>query len=689
MARRRRVKRRKSGSKRGFISLPRLLVVLLLVVALGYFAFTKLFFDPTEEPHGRFDQLVPRDVEVFVHREALASDFNGWPDLRLQEAFRVSAAWKSFAKSQLWQEQTWPAEVQAGLDELDAALRDVPFDLLDDVLGREAVVVARQLESPETYALMARLSNRGKLAVSGALRFDGTLSESVPGLTIEERSNPERPGLTYSRLVTPEGDELFLKRDRDLLVLSRDELLLHEILGNVLDGGARSLALERLYAQHLPAASGAPDERFSTSFVVELGELVRVFEWQPNMLDPDRDLLADIWPTLLEPAILQRGLGRLEVTPDQLSLQLHADVDPEKTRASKGGLAGTQDFRVPERLNDLLRLMPYDTAGVITANVRLEDLLTTLLQNLDPATKSLIENKVKRVSALLPSSSVRSLASLVSELGRAFGDQLTIAVRRPDHEQLPGAQPLPLLAFLLPIDSMNAWKGVEDAVLTGGAEIGFDMSNSMQLDMGSDLLKWLAVVGLPFEEFAYITLDGELAVISTDRRFAEEIVGAYIGSVGVRSLQGEAKVRKLLERIPETQYGPARGNLALWFDRAAMWELIAPYADYVADLASVLDQATLRASERTRLLNADAAFRQWSRRPDTLPPEVEAQLDERLDAIMAEAQRERREVTIPKLAAAWSDGWAWRDLVSQVVASLRLGERDMDLTLLVETALKR
>lgn len=689
MARRRRVKRRKSGKKGGLISLPRLLVVLLLLLALGYFAFEKLFFELGEEPHGPFDQLVPRDVELFVRREALGSDFNGWPNLRLQEAVEVSGAWKRFAQSAMWQAQTWPDEVQAALDELSELTADLPFDLLEDVLAREVVVVARQLEAPGTYALLARLNNAGKFAVSGALRFDGTLADNVPGLTVEERSDPERADVNYTRFGLPDGGELFLDRDRDLLVLSRDEVLIQDILATVEDGGALSLALERLYAQYLPEPTGAPSERFSASFVVELAELVRVHELRPNLLDPDRDVLADLWPRVVDPAILQRGLGRLEVTADAVDFELHADVDVEKNRAAPGGLAGAPDFRTAERLGDKLRLMPHDTAGLITANVRLSDLLNTLLQNLDPALRQLVDTKVQRVGTLLPSSPVRSLPTLVAELSRAFGDEITVAVRRADHEFGPGQQPLPLLAFLLPVDNEAAWDAIENALLTGASEIGFDMSNSQQLDMGSDFLKWLAVVGLPFEEFAYIVLDGELAVISTDRRFAEEIVGAYIGSMGVRTLADDADVQRMLDRYRPGRYGPPRANLAMWFDKEAMWGLLEPYAEYVADLDSVLDLATLRASERTRLMNSDPGLKQWARKPDALPEDKQAELDERLDAYIAEQQRERAEVTIPKLAAAWKEQWALRELVSQFSAGLRLGERELDLQLHVETALRR
>ena len=76
MARRGRSRKRsRSRGRRSRISKGRILLILGVVVALAYFAFTKLLYDPFEESQRPFEQLAPRNVDVYIRREGLANDF--------------------------------------------------------------------------------------------------------------------------------------------------------------------------------------------------------------------------------------------------------------------------------------------------------------------------------------------------------------------------------------------------------------------------------------------------------------------------------------------------------------------------------------------------------------------------------------------------------------------------------------
>lgn len=682
---RRRVRRRKGSRRRGF-SWGRLALIAGMVLALLYFAFTRFFFDPLEEGHPPFDRLVPRDVELFVHRPELSSDFlESRP--RLLEAFEVSGAWRRFAASDLWQRQAWPDEVIAALEQFDEVVREAPIDLFEAFGGQEIAVVSRHLGSSESVALLARLSNAGKFAVEAPDRVGGLLDKIAPGATLEDVRDPERAQLSYKRLTLADGTQLFGRRDRDVLVIGFEEGLVRDILITILEGPTRSISLERNYSEHLPTARGTASERFSSSFVISLPDVVRGLELVPDLQDPRRDLLGDLLPRLVDWQLLGRAVGRLEMEPRHLDLALHSDVNTEAVRADKGGLAGAPAFRTPEKLIDFAEILPWDTAAVLSLGVDMRELLSTLVMILDADFKSAFDERVRRVSQLVPSSPIRSVPILIDELERAFGSRITLAVRPADHQQDPGLQPLPTLAFLMPLENPGSWEAVEDMITLGASEFGIQAGAMWKLDVGSGVLKWLEVPGLAFEELAWVALDDELVILGTDHDYVREIINVYIKSRQVRPLATEPGVTAHMSRLADLGASGSRANLAVWFDMDGIWKLVEPYAAYVADLDSVLDHGVLRAQQRKVLLQREHP--QYVRDEEGIPPAIELELNEKLDAFIDEQERLRRETTIPEAARVWADRWAWRELLTQGVATLRIGDRDADLRVHLETTVGR
>src|SRR6185295_17999832 len=120
------------------------------------------FFDPCEGAEPPFDRLVPRDVDVFVRREALASDFTVFPHPVLAERLVRTKAWRELSQTGLYQRLAWPGELEALSASIEQQLQQAPLDPLRDVLGSEVAVVGRLAPKgagEAQFALMARITN--------------------------------------------------------------------------------------------------------------------------------------------------------------------------------------------------------------------------------------------------------------------------------------------------------------------------------------------------------------------------------------------------------------------------------------------------------------------------------------------------------------------------------------------------
>jgi hypothetical protein len=229
MARRKRVKRRQSrrGGRR---LLVRAGIGAALAVPVLYFVFTKMFYDPFEDSQPPFPVLVPRDVDFFVRRESLASDIVAFPRPVLLDRIGRTREFRELSATAWWKGLSWPAAFEAALMQGEAATAELPFDPLADLVGREVALVGRLPPGAEPeLLLMARISGRAKFGVE-ALDFGLARSRALPGATLTDEEDPDVPGLTWRRLDLPGEGAVYYARRLDLLVASRSQTLLRDVL---------------------------------------------------------------------------------------------------------------------------------------------------------------------------------------------------------------------------------------------------------------------------------------------------------------------------------------------------------------------------------------------------------------------------------------------------------------------------
>ncbi len=705
MARKRSFKRRERRQRSSSV-LKRVGIGVAIAIPLLYFAFTKVFFDPFESSEPAFEELVPRDVDLFVRRQELQSDFAVFPTPALADRLTRSRPWRDLAGTEAWKALSWPAELEALRADVEAQFAQALLDPLADLFGHEVALAGRlpaRGAGPAQYALMARISDRAKLAVE-MLGFDFALERALPGATRTAVDDPDVPSVDYLRLDVPERGAFFYARVRDLLVAGRDEGLLRDILRQVDGGPDTSLGRSRLWAD-VPDDGAPPEDHLSLEFLVDGQQLVARSDKAeaPDPAEPGKDALVTALGRLIDVRRVGEVVGRLAVS-EGLSLRAHAEIATVTGTGGTGGagdagaaggaggaagasgggagagggLLGAPSFGVRERLTSVAGLLPGDTSALITMNVDLRRLLTTCVEALNPDVQTLLNDTIKGLARYSPTWKVDNLPGLISYLGRTLEDEITIAVRPLDHDVPAGSQPLPLIAIILRVKDLVLWNGLDDAVVRGHKELGLDPKAMFLQEEGVGTRKWLGVSALPMNEFAYIVLDRRTAVITTSNDFLREIVAIYTNSRS--SLVTKTDVRGMVE-----SFGDARGNLALWGSAEALARVLDPWADWLAEDETREDWVPVRLRLRTELLATD--FKTWQGKEDEMPEADKARLEAELDRRIGAQEAERRGSLVPALAATLRDKLRWLGLLDAVAASLRLSEHDADLHVRATTVL--
>jgi hypothetical protein len=407
MARRKRVKRRQSrrGGRR---LLVRAGIGAALAVPVLYFVFTKMFYDPFEDSQPPFPVLVPRDVDFFVRRESLASDIVAFPRPVLLDRIGRTREFRELSATAWWKGLSWPAAFEAALTQGEAATAELPFDPLADLVGREVALVGRLPPGAEPeLLLMARISGRAKFGVE-ALDFGLARSRALPGATLTDEEDPDVPGLTWRRLDLPGEGAVYYARRLDLLVASRSQTLLRDVLRAVQGSREASLGLSRLYIDRLPTPVSVPDRRFSVDMLVNSKPLLLATGLVPAQAAPDAaavgpdgkvvpgpDAVANALEKLVDLSLLREVVARVELD-ELVAVRLYADVDHALATERHTGLIGAPGFLVKERLRDALALLPADTSGVVVLNVELRPFLQTLTAAFDPDMVLLLDGLLPR-----------------------------------------------------------------------------------------------------------------------------------------------------------------------------------------------------------------------------------------------------------------------------------------------------
>ncbi len=693
MARRRR-RRSRSGRRRGGSLLKKLGIGLLLLLPVAYFVFTRVFFDPFEEAQPPFQRLVPHDVDIYIRRERLDSDFGSFPAFAVLERLTASREFGEMAGTDWWKGLGWPDEIQATVDRIRAAVSGQDLVNPGELLGREVVLVGRLPVGPDApptegadlaagaYAALVRLTPTGKLGYATFLEAHDRIA---PGAQLAAVADPDRPGLTYKRLDLPGQEPIFLARRRDLLVLGMDEQLVQDVLTSTESGRERSLGLSRLYTENMPEGPADPASGFDAEVMINLQRLLARAP-AAGAATASEDAAADILPVIIDPTLGEQLVGRVAFDASGFLLRGRTSLESHRTAVERHGLVGTLPFKVGERLTAKFGLMPRDVSAVVSLNADLSDLLKTIRDGLDPELATLVDRALRGMAQYNPQLKLNGLEDMIYYLDRVLGKDITVAVRPLDHDVPEGSQPMPALAIIANVRDPDAWEALASAIIRGHRAFGVPEDGMFkQPEGGVGLRRWLEVPGTAIEAISWVVLDATsnsgTLVFGTDDDFVREIVAAYTGSRP--SLASDPDVRDLIAGISEE-----RANLVAWVSADAVSDVIAPYGPWLAAAETAVDLAAVRAAQRAAQLRLPA-WRGKLGSDGELSAEDEAELDDLLDDLVRASEKERKAAALPAWTAAWQERFSWMALMKDGVLAIRMGERDASVALRVRSVLGR
>ncbi len=208
------------GTKRKWL---RWLLTSLVAGGITLFAaFSALVVSPFEGRFGDIASAVPLDTDLYIAKRGLGADFPEFPTPVFYSRLKQTQGWTAFLRSDLRGEVEEEYGVEAMLATLADSSVSLPFDLMDDLAGRELVVALRFRPGgfhASRWTVLARASWRIRVGL-GLLERDWLREIFAPDLAVEVTSEPmKRPILRIQGVLG--GDDLFLMRDRDLVVAAR------------------------------------------------------------------------------------------------------------------------------------------------------------------------------------------------------------------------------------------------------------------------------------------------------------------------------------------------------------------------------------------------------------------------------------------------------------------------------------
>ncbi len=677
---RRRVRRRRRRREKGSPLLKRLAIGVALLLPILYFVFTKVFFDPFEEPQIAFNNLVPRNVDIYLRRQRLDKDFGVFPSFEFFERLAKREEFVEMEATSWWEETGFSAswnDIAVGAREF-VSNQDL-LDPVADLLGSEVVYIGRSgkegLGNGGTTVLL-RLSQRGKAAHEALLR-DFAREEILPGSLQILQDDPDIPSLHYWRLELPGGAVWFHQRVSDLLVLGTDEKLVRDVLATRIEGVEQSLGYTRLYTEHLPAGPPDPAAHFSAEVLFEMAD-ENSASGSPEGVQPSQDALENILLSLADPTLLETVIGRVEEKEGVVSGRFHLELDRRRTTEEKKGLLGTRPFDAGEALSKAFASVPFDTAFLVRMEVDLGRMLRTVGDGFEPALQKLINDTLRNMARYSSRWEVDSVRALAAFLDRALGDHLTVVVRPLDHEVPEGSQPFPAVAFLVDVEDPALWTSFEDTIIRAHREFGVE--RMFKQDEGVGVRKWLELEGVAVEEISFVQLDESWVIVGTDDDLVREMVAIYVDSR--RSLGERPEVQDMAEGMRGR-----RANLVAYVDTKRLGYVLEPYGEWIGEEETRVDLTSLRLVRQKKLIASD--YSEWRTRIDEMPKDLAAELQNRLDEIVLSEEAQRKSVAVPAFAQEWWEGFSWIGVFEGGVFTLRVGERDGDFSVAARTILAR
>ena len=655
-----------------------LLAVTVVLVLGGYFAFTRLLFDPME---GRYEAdvatLVPRNVDFFVAKARLSDDFDGFPRLAVTDEVTDTRAWRTFQRFDYPElEQRYgltPAleQLQVQLDQMGG------IDLLK-VFGGTDLALAGYFTGPDLamsdWTAYGRLNWMGKAAVS-LLSFPGLIGLEQQGLAAAvEEDHVALSGGQLSR-------EIYVTRIRDVGIVGTSLEMVRDALELEARGGEDSFGQSANYFDEIEQARrGARRD--------ELELFVDWHAWSEKSLRGGR------WPDPESQEFLTAFLGRLfqlgslksfaGVTGFDrgVTLDVHGQLSSELMTSEQKRIYRQRGVERAWLKHNAARMARSDSALFLYLQIDLGDLLREILAAAEPALRSNVQDLVRSTGEY------NGVDALFDEIRSLFRDRVALIVRVNDYEWKADDPPhndvpVPAISVILWHDgselALQRIDDIHNLVVRNQGRLGLKGPGGERgvytntIASGHEIWEFWNPLVDGTGHLAAVPDSSGFYVISNHYRMLEDLVSVfYTGGSSHPRLSERIDFRELLDdALPQA-------NVVLWMDPRELSDIRGRFFQQQAmyQVESGINWTVERGREENEVLR------------EQFPGKVRGQLDQdtqdRVDAIVnprLEALRQRLlEEQVPVIRARLERSSIYANMVSAVLVMLALDPKAFDLT---------
>ncbi len=652
-----------------------LLIGTAVVLFTGYFAFQTFFFNPLEGRYGAgLPTLLPRNVDFFLAKVDLQSEFQEFPRLRAAAALEGHPAGRRFLESPQLRALTGPG----GLEELEgrvrAELEQMPAAISPLTLfGGRGVALAGYAGASgfadARWVALGRTNWAGKLGLELVARPDW-IGLSAQGF--DSRRQGPLVRLAGGGLNEP----LYLGRLRDVLIVANGEELALRALELAGRKGEDSFGLSGRYFDQIQSRDRGQDPFEFYIDVTKLGPALGLpMGWpDPRSFESTEVFLSRFFQMRqVRAATGTLSLGR------SVELDLTAEIATELHSPFQRRLHRMRGFERGTVLSDVSRLAPADSLLFAYAQIDLAGGLREWLGAQEPALRDNLVNGIAR-----PIWGANTLDPIVDDLDGAFRDQVALIVRPNDYPSMgpdgPPHNDREVLCWTIALWVENRERLVElrDRVIQNQGRFGIQGRTPGSSGVFTNEVQG----GFQVYEFWSPVIDGTGHVASVDDGQLFLISNSYqmIGHVLSTYYQGGTRFPQLTSRGPFLALVPTglvSSTAFVWIQPAGGLDALRRLWSQAARDDVLRDVDWVAERQRTAVRIAQERFPGTSY--DALPDGQRLQVDALVDESMAGARDRLRAERLPGLLADVDRRVEWAGSIEGGMVQVQLGQRTLEL----------
>lgn len=413
-----------------------LLIVLVVVSFVGYFAFSTFLFNPLEGRYGAdLSTLVPRNVTFYVSKANLAGDF----EADLTPRFAATAAGQQLASTPEFQGLVADMKLADLQQQIATQLEQLPVsvDPLQLFGGSDLALAGysegRSIEQAR-WAAYGRISWSTKLAY--ALIGKGAVDLGAQGITVQQQNG--LMSFSGGQLTQP----LHVARLRDVLVVSNDLELANKASEFAARKGQDSLNQSATYHDEIETRVESGEE---AEVFLRYATLSESMGWPRDWPNRGSDNLAErVLSNVFQLGSLRELRGVADFTGG-VDLKLSGGIDSDQLDKTRERLHRRKKIDKRDLALEVARLAPADSGLFAVIEMSVGDLLRAVVDALEPALVGNLETEI-----ITPIFGYTSITPFLADLEAALDDRIAVIVRDDDYKREAGDPPnngRPVLAW--------------------------------------------------------------------------------------------------------------------------------------------------------------------------------------------------------------------------------------------------